>query len=104
MTTTTELHPVFAGVLAAIETAPVIAARLSAATESYERALKLFDWNFEYSDHGENVRLSRGRLRTLRDLQRDLDPDGVIWMRHAPASYPPTLETVLRQQQGVSHG
>jgi hypothetical protein len=72
--------------------------------ERYERMLKLFDWSFEHSDDGAYVRRARARLAALRELQQRFDPNGEVWLRHAPRNFPPILETKLREQQVVAHG
>lgn len=69
--------PIFDCVLDAVcpPAAPTKAERLAA----YIVALRAMDWQQEFSDDGRVWRRGQEALQPLRVVQRDLDPDGVLW-------------------------
>ena len=75
------LHPVFGAILAAHgmpqDPDP------DPATQQYEQDLRDFDWTFEFSDDHHVWTQARRELARLRELQRTLDPELVIWSRYA---------------------
>lgn len=52
----------------------------------YVSGLLRMDWDFEYAPHQEWA-AGRDLLQLLRAQQRELDPDGALWRRHAPAEF-----------------
>lgn len=77
-----ELHPIFAGILEAIQSAP---AKVGMA--EYQTALATFDWSHEFSDDQRKYQLGREQLKNLRRLQPIHDPDGSIWRAAMPQGY-----------------
>lgn len=76
------LHPIFAGIVASIQTAPV--ALREAQRRAYVTLLQRHDWSHEFSDdHGAYTR-GREQLAELRLVQREIDPDFAIWNQHCP--------------------
>lgn len=78
----TAIHPVFAGIVASLQTAP--AAVQEAKRSAYVTLLQRHDWSHEFSDdHGAYTR-GREQLAELRLVQREIDPDFAIWNQHCP--------------------
>lgn len=75
------VHPVFAGILAGIQQAPEQIKRAQ-----YVARLIKMDWQFEHAP-GEQWRAGKAELTALRELQADIDPDAELWNRHAPFEY-----------------
>jgi hypothetical protein len=81
-----ELHPVFAGMLAAF--GPDAAATIRAAQRAaYVKALRTHDWYFEFSDDHSVYAAGREARAQLQLAQREFDPDCAIWNAHAPTDY-----------------
>ncbi len=55
--------------------------------QSYTRALRAMDWEFEFSDDANVYNSGRKELLRLRSLQNIYDTGGVIWNQYAPANY-----------------
>lgn len=84
-TVSAPVHAVFAGILADAASIPLQLRRAQ-----YVSRLARMDWDFEHSDDGAVTRRGREDLAMLRQLQRELDPDHVLWQRHAPEWMWPT--------------
>lgn len=81
-----ELHPVFAGMLAAF--GPDAAATIRAAQRTaYVKALRTHDYWFEFSDDPQRYAQGRESLAQLRLARREVDPDGAIWASIAPEGH-----------------
>lgn len=74
------VHPVFAPILAAITHQALILRRAA-----YIGHLRSHDWAFEFSDDARAYRTGRDSLAALRAEQREIDADGAIWNSVAPA-------------------
>lgn len=61
--------------------------RRDAQRSAYCHALRCFDWSLEFTDDGARYRAQKEQLDKLRQLQRELDPEGEIWNTLAPRSY-----------------
>ena len=59
----------------------------SAQVNAYIKLLQRMDWSFEMSDDQRVWRAGRDSLAELRMVQRELDPDFVVWNRYAPEAY-----------------
>ncbi len=55
--------------------------------KAYLSALQSHDWAFEYSDDSRVWNRGRESLEALREAQRLIDPDGMIWNQYAPDAY-----------------
>lgn len=55
--------------------------------QTYRDALRSHDWSFEYSDDHSVWQRGRAALGQLQSMQRELDPDFVVWNEHAPSDY-----------------
>lgn len=73
-----QLHPVFAGILATVEQAPLQLKRAQ-----YVARLIKMDWGFEFADDGNAWRRGRDELVALRQMQAEVDPAGELWDKHA---------------------
>ena len=76
------LHPIFAGIVASIQTAPV--ALREAQRRAYVTLLQRHDWSHEFSDDRSAYTRGREQLAELRLVQREIDPDFEIWNQHCP--------------------
>jgi hypothetical protein len=47
---------------------------------AYGQALKAFDWQYQFADDHSRYLAGEGALRKLHKMQRQIDPDGVVWM------------------------
>jgi hypothetical protein len=47
---------------------------------AYGAALKSFDWQYQFSDDHSVFERGEEALRKLHKMQRQIDPDGVMWM------------------------
>lgn len=79
------VHPVFAGILAGIEAAPLQIA--DAKRAEYVKALKQHDWTYQWSDDGAKWRRGSESRKALVAMQPELDPDFAIWNQHCPERY-----------------
>lgn len=81
----TNVHPIFAGVLATIQRMPEDISRASALGQYVER-LKAMDWEFE---HAARMQRNAGRaeLDALTEMQAQIDPQAEIWNRYARFPY-----------------
>lgn len=52
--------------------------------DEYVAALKSQDWSYEYSDDHRAWQAGRDAMHLLRETQRRIDPNGVVWNQHAP--------------------
>lgn len=59
----------------------------------YVSALLRADWSFEQAE-GNAWRRGRDELQRLRAEQAEVDPDGALWRRHAPAEFHNHLQQV----------
>lgn len=59
----------------------------SDAMQQYRKALREFDWRFEFSDDGESHRQGSAALKELHAMQQALDPDGSIWRAMQPGRW-----------------
>ena len=50
--------------------------------EKYEKALKDFDWLFEYSDDGMVWARCNAQLKLLKAWQEKIDPDKTFWNKY----------------------
>ncbi len=75
------VHPVFAGILAGIQQAPEQIKRAQ-----YVARLIKMDWQFEHAP-AEQWRAGKVELTALRELQAEIDPSAELWNRHAPFEY-----------------
>lgn len=50
--------------------------------EEYIRALKTFDWYYEYSDDSRVYYKGNKQMQVLRDAQRSYDPQRTIWAQY----------------------
>lgn len=57
---------------------------MSAALVGYRAALATFDWQGEFIDDRRKRGLWQQSLYRLHDMQRELDPDGAIWLSVMP--------------------
>ena len=78
----TNLHPVFAGILAGVAAAP---AQLQRA--EYLTLLRGQDWQFEFADSGTAYRAGRDTLARIRILQPVVDADRALFDAHRPAGH-----------------
>lgn len=62
---------------------------------NYERALRQFDWAFEFADDASVYRRGLEALAQLRIQQQRFDPAGHIWLSIAPAA-PGTPQPVVK--------
>lgn len=77
----TNVHPVFAGILQAIEQSPEVIARAQ-----YVARLVKMDWQFEHAPHAQWCK-GRDELLALRALQAKLDPTATLWNKHCHADF-----------------
>ena len=56
--------------------------QIIASIEEYIRALKPFDWHYEFSDDSRVYWQGNARMKVLRTAQRELDPSGTIWSQY----------------------
>lgn len=55
--------------------------------ENYRERLQTHDWYYEFSDdHSVWLRGFAAR-QCLRELQKEIDPDGKIWNEYAPEDF-----------------
>ncbi len=54
---------------------------------AYLRALSVFDWGGDFIDDGMRHRQWREKLAVLRDMQRECDPTGELWISMSPGSH-----------------
>jgi hypothetical protein len=47
---------------------------------AYGQALKAFDWQFQFADDHRRYLAGEEALRKLHKMQRQIDPDGVMWL------------------------
>jgi hypothetical protein len=73
------LHPTLAMALAPLAPPPATG---DAQRDHYVALLKRHDWSHEHADDMRSFARGRAELSELRDLQRALDPDFVLWNRH----------------------
>lgn len=78
------LHPLFAGILSTIQTAPRDLRRIQEPT--YVEMLCTHDWEFQYGDDGALLK-GRAELDALIAAQRAIDPGYLVWNIHAPEGY-----------------
>jgi hypothetical protein len=55
--------------------------------DQYIAQLKAHDWFYEYSDDHRVWQAGRDVIEQLRQAQRTLDPQGIIWNEHAPKEH-----------------
>jgi hypothetical protein len=48
--------------------------------EAYGAALRRFDWQFQFSDDHTVWAAGSNALARLHKMQRQIDPDGVMWL------------------------
>lgn len=78
----TNLHPVFAGILAGITAQPEQIKRAE-----YITALRKHDWQSEFADDMSAVRAGRESLKRLVELRAEIDPSGEVWNSVAPDGF-----------------
>ena len=54
---------------------------------AYLEALKVMDWQFQFSDDQAVWRQGTQAYAALREMQRQYDPDYSIWNQHAPKEF-----------------
>ena len=69
------------------QSAPSTGAVTERHLKAYQEALRGHDWAFEYSDDSRVWNRGRASLEALREAQRLIDPDGMIWNQYAPEGY-----------------
>lgn len=55
--------------------------------QAYIAALRSHDWAFEYSDDHRVWRAGKDSLEALREMHRQIDPDGMVWNQFAPEEW-----------------
>lgn len=55
--------------------------------DEYKAALEKCDWFYEYSDDNRWYERGRDAMKALREAQRRLDPQGILWNSFAPRDY-----------------
>lgn len=95
----TAIHPVMAAALApfAPKSSNVHALASEYAVGLYRKALEKFNWQFEHAE--EHAVWARGSndLANLRRMQRDIDPDGSIWMSYPGAHTHGAPQPIVRE-------
>lgn len=61
---------------------PAAPEAIIASIEEYIRALKSFDWFYDFSDDHRVYKRGYERMSALRSAQRSLDPEGTIWKQY----------------------
>lgn len=79
-TATRQLHPVFAEIAKSFIDAPRLARQ--AQVDAYIALLKAQDWSSDFSDDPSVYRRGRESLANLRMVQRELDPEFLVWNQH----------------------